>query len=235
MNISQDLHKSYNAVGNLTWKENDFLEKNLRISRELFTEDSLNIRKPLPRKFELYALLAGLPFQDEIIRKFVHIQSKIKEIIDNSLAYWVLPENFGLEIIVFKWPEMKWKNEYENIIIELIPNMISNIQVDFVGFQINPDGCIVLKGFDKENAVLKLRKKIKNSFTFIPEKQSSWVHVPIGRILEPVGKEKFNLLYDLINTNKSNHIAEVEINELKFIHEKRWYMENRQELFNFRV
>ena len=71
---------------------------------------------------------------------------------------------------------------------------------------------------------------MKNKILFTPKKQSNWAHIPIGRILEPVGVSNFNNLKKYINASVDdfNHIEK--ITSMKLIHEKRWYMEERETL-----
>jgi hypothetical protein len=49
----------------------------------------------------------------------------------------------------------------------------------------------------------------------------------MGRILEPIGVSKFKKLESLVDILSSEFITEFEINIVKFIHEKRWYMEEK--------
>ena len=97
------LKKSYNKVGAQTWKNNDFIDSALDVSRNLFTEKSLELGTPEPKKLEVYALLSGLSFSKKIINKLVSVQHDIDKVLDGGLRYWVLPLNFGVEYI---WGEL---------------------------------------------------------------------------------------------------------------------------------
>ena len=61
----------------------------------------------------------------------------------------------------------------------------------------------------------------------MPKKQSEWAHVPLGRILEPVSSKNFSYLRDFITQLSNQNIITIKINSLKYIHEKRWYMEEK--------
>ena len=95
------------------------------------------------------------------------------------------------------------------------------------GIQINSDGCIIAKGYDENRSIFRIREQLKNNLKFMPERQSGWAHIPIGRILEPIGISKFTKLQYLINTLSNAVVAEFKIDVVKFGHETRWYMEEK--------
>ena len=51
--------------------------------------------------------------------------------------------------------------------------------------------------------------------------------MPLGRILEPLGAERFANLARLVATFTDKLIASTEVQSMKFIHETRWYMEEK--------
>ncbi|VFQ46147.1 hypothetical protein [Desulfoluna butyratoxydans] len=224
----KNLNKAYNAVGNSTWCAEDFLESNLDISKKLFTPESLVIGEPLPKKFEVYALLSGLSFPAEFSQKLVQIQRQISYILDDCLHYWVKPKNLGLEYCVFKWPEGALSiSDIESIQSAISSKLHPSFTFSIYGVQINPDGCVVAKGYDHDAALFQIRDYIKNKISFLPKKQSGWAHVPLGRILAPVGSERFIQLSKLINSLSNKLIVATEITSMKFVHETRWYMEEK--------
>jgi hypothetical protein len=226
------LKKSYEAVGSKTWIGRDFIQSNLNSSINLFTDESLAMRKPIPKNLEVYALLSGLSFSKVFCNKLIRIQQDISKIINNKLHYWVLPENFGVEYCVFKWPDEKWDKSWsDDIKNELSLLKIPSFKFIIQGIQINQDGCIIAKGYDEEGTIFKIREYFKNKFTFLPKKQSGWAHVPIGRILEPIGAKKFSELRGVAKKLSNKIIATEEINTLKFVHETRWYMEKKSIIF----
>jgi hypothetical protein len=239
MKLNSDKHfsyltKSYNQVGSLTWENNDFIQSSLDSSRNLFTKKSIALGEPKPKKFEVYALLSGLTFSKELVEKLVDVQNRIFNLINPVLHYSVLPSNFGVEYCVFKWPNQIWKDSW----LTLINNELSSLKnCPFVftikGIQVNSDGCIIAKGYDDESMIFKIRKKLKSSLKFLPKKQSGWCHIPIGRILEPIGSEKFKQLENFINKISDTIIHEEKISSVKFVHETRWYMEEKSILSEF--
>ena len=234
MNLSinsyvNNLSNSYENVSKRFFLREDFEENNLLNSRKLFTLESLNKKIPLPKKFEVYALLSGISFQNELIVKLYEIQNKLREIIPENLAYFVKPKNLGLEHCVFKWPEDKWDNKKEKSVIKFLDLYDFNpFKIEIIGFQIHQDGCIIAKGYDKSMEMMKIRNFFKSNLKFYPSKQSDWSHIPLGRILEPIGKNNYEKLKQFIIENKKKFIASEIITSYKFIHERRWYMEEKE-------
>jgi len=229
------LNESYNRVGQETWINKDFNKSYLEVSRNLFTESSLKTYCPKPKNLEVYGLLSGLPFENSFSRELVKIQQRIDKVLDGSLRYWVLQENLGLEYCVFKWPECDWNEEWEGQIYNNLPKLNKSFRFVVFGIQINPDGCVIAKGFDEGEAVFKLRKKIKERLDFLPDRQSSWAHIPLGRILEPIGESKFSKLAKLCEELSNTYIASCEIKTIKFVHETQWYMEKKNTLKEFQI
>jgi hypothetical protein len=222
------LKKSYNKVGSKTWEDSDFIDSALDVSRDLFSKESLELRKPEPKELEVYALLSGLPFSKKITNKLVSIQESIDVVLGDSLKYWVLPLNFGVEYCVFKWPEENW-NSAQAISINKELSLLnkSSFQFSIHGIQINPDGCIVAKGYDESGMIFGIREQLKVNLESLPKRQSGWAHIPIGRILEPIGVKKFSALERIINKMSDTFIVSDVINSMKFVHETRWYMEKK--------
>lgn len=222
------LGRGYREVGESTWSAEDLLESNLEVSRSLFTPESLASRRPRPKELEVFALLSGLPFRVDFTEKLVEVQQQISEVLGECLHYWVAPTNLGVEYCVFKWPLGSWNQEW----LGLIQNVLSSIRqpsyrFTILGVQINPDGCVVAKGFDEDAALFQIRERLKFEIPFLPAKQSGWAHVPLGRILEPVGVHRFAKLAELIGTISDLPIATTEICSMKLVHETRWYMEEK--------
>jgi len=230
------LKESYDKVGKQTWNHSDFQKKEISISRSYYTDKSLLLRKPSPKNLEVYALLSGLPFSTNITEKLISVQNEITKILGESLHYWVKPNNFGLEYCVFKWPDDDWNSSYLPIIKEEISFVESNSFLFHIhGIQINPDGCVVAKGYDENGVIFDIRRKLKEKLYFLPDKQSEWAHIPMGRILEPVGALKFSKLNKFIDKVYDEFIVSDVIDSLSLVHENRWYMEERSILQEYKL
>ena len=224
-----NLNQEYNKVANNTVKNQDLLVDNLKVSRDLFTPSSITARKPEPKDLEVYALLSGLSFEAQLTEKLVQVQDTISGIIEDTLHYWVKSDNFGVEYCVYKWP---WQN-WDDSLLPLIRGQLSILEANpfnfFIkGIQLNPDGCLVAKGFDEGAQIFSIRNQIKDGFPLLPKRQSSWAHIPIGRILEPLGESKFSELMRYVHSTSEQLIASQKITSLKLIHETQWYMEKHR-------
>ena len=134
-------------------------------------------------------------------------------------------KNLAFEYCVFKWPDDEWNLEKNKIVLQTLKKLeLKKFVYTIRGFQVNKDGCVILRGYDRDNFVNNLRSEIFKTIKFLPKKQSQWIHIPIGRILEPVGKNKFKMLKEYILKNSSNVIGSTLINEIKYVHETQWYM-----------
>ncbi len=228
------LRESYRAVGDRTWLTADFDQFNLESSRSLYTAESLHVRNPRPRELEVYALLSGLPFAEEFTDRLTAVQMRISEILGDSMHYWVARQNLGVEYCVFKWPTDSWDEQRCGLVknvLQSIPKKSFRFYIG--GVQINPDGCVVARGFDERAEIFRIRELIRAGIPFLPNKQSGWAHVPLGRILEPLGVEVFERLSSLVRELSDQLIASTEITVMKFVHESRWYMEDREILADY--
>jgi len=222
------LEREYREVGDDTWSTEDFLESKLKASRNLFTPESLVARRPRPKELEVFALLSGVPFDRDFTDKLVETQHRISALIGERLHYWVAPANLGVEYCVFKWPTDSWNDAWLGVIRDTLGSIRQTaFRFHIRGAQINPDGCVVAKGFDEHAALFQIRERIKAKTPFLPAKQSGWAHVPLGRILEPLGVERFARLAHVVRTMLNLPSATTEINSMKLIHETRWYMEEK--------
>ena len=228
------LKEAYRTVGERTWLERDFAVPALEVSRDLFTPESLLACKPRPKALEVYALLSGLPFARGFTDKLVAVQTRISKILRGRLHYWVAPQNLGVEYCVFKWPADPWDDSR----LDIIQNALAAIRpktfrFHIRGVQVNPDGCVVARGFDQNAQLFRVRAQLKADVPALPEKQSQWAHVPLGRILEPLGTERFTQLAHLMSDMSDMPITSTEVDTMKLVHETRWYMEERTTLAEY--
>ena len=223
---------NYNEVSSKTWIYSDLKKKNLRSSISLF-----NFKKKLiiPKKLKVIALLSGLPFSQKLTNKILSTQHNIDKIIGYHKHYWVKKNNLGLEYCVFKWPEEKLSKTQINKLLNFISKLkFRNFNVLFDGCQLNPDGCVIIKGFDVSKNIFNLRRLISKKIRFLPKKQSKWFHIPLGRILEPVGEKNFIKLKKFFDKNSRGWKHYEEIDSIKLIHEYQWYMEKRKTLVHIK-
>jgi len=226
--MSNKLKPNYKEISSKTWAHTDLKKKNLRSSISLFDFKKKHIT---PKKLDVIALLSGLPFRKILTNKILSTQKDIDKIIGNSERYWVKKNNLGLEYCVFKWPEQVINQTNIDKTLNFVSKLkIKKFNVLFDGCQLNPDGCVVVKGFEASKEISNLRKLISKNLSFLPKKQSSWFHIPIGRILEPVGKNNFLKLKFFFEKNSEGWSHLEKINSIKLIQEYQWYMEKKKTL-----
>tara|TARA_B110000483_G_C18132153_1_gene518074 strand:- start:567 stop:1265 length:699 start_codon:yes stop_codon:yes gene_type:complete len=223
---------NYDEVSSKTWIYSDLKENNLKFSKSLFEFKNKII---VPKRLEVLALLSGLPFSKLLTYKILYIQKEIDKIIGDTKHYWVKRNNLGLEYCVFKWPEEKLNQSDIKKISKFVSNInIEKFNVFFDGCQLNPDGCIVVKGFDVSKNISNIRDLISKNISFLPKKQSNWFHIPIGRILEPVGQKNFLKLKKFFDKNNKGWGHYEKVKNIKLIYEYQWYMTDRKMLFKIK-
>lgn len=236
--MTEKLIQSYNAVHEQTWKNIDFQVENLATSRNLFTTESLATGNPITKKLHVFAYVFGIPFSAPQQKLLEDFQNIIKRCIGISLAYYVKPENMGLELAVIKWPDDNLNKALIDSSIKIVEQeckTLTPINLEINGFQINPDGCFVARGVDKSGEFLSLRNRILQDESVFPRRQSGWTHIPLGRVLEPISEKAFKQLKAEINsTITKGPIKFGEIGSLKLIEETQWYMEEKVVLKSFK-
>lgn len=227
------LSSSYNIVGSKIKNLSDFRKNDLEQSRSFFTSSSLLNNSPDPIEVDVYAILSGISFPPSFLDFIENIYEDLSDILGKSCHYLVNKENLGVEYAVLKWP-----NDHQNLsIVSQATDILKHYQLNpfnlkIFGIQVHTDGCIVLKGVDEGQEIFALRKKIVDSIKEIPKKQSSWAHIPLGRILEPLGVKKMMALKSLISETNIKLDYDLIIDKIHLVHEKKWYMEKKEYIFS---
>lgn len=227
------LKKSYELVGSKLNKKDDFELQDLQPSLDLFNFNKSAQKKPVPIKVDVYAVLSGISFNDAFINHITPIQKKIIKTIRHNKFYFVEPSNLGVEYAVLKWPnDDLQKNTLEDAKRILNEIEFSSFYLNIFGIQVHEDGCIVLKCIDEDRLVFKLRELLQSKTRNIPCKQSGWAHIPLGRILSPIGKDSMADLKNIISEIDSKLNYNLLIDTVHLVHETRWYMEEKKYLLS---
>jgi len=205
--------------------------KDISSSTSLFEELSIKNRNPIPRRLEVLCIVGGLPFEEVFTNKIVELQKRIGSVLNGKLNYLVEPQNLAVEVLVLKWPNNDFN---QDIIVNAKKEMIKINKKKFKlishGFQFHQDGAIILRCIDDPNNLRILREELKQKISSLPQKQSSWCHIPLGRILEPLDKKVLNELIELADYSQINFKHKTEVNKFHLIKEKRWYQLERETL-----
>ena len=236
MNKNEELLKSYDNKF-FDVKSIEFLDdSDISSSKKLFEEESLINRKPTPKKLNVVCLVGGLPFAKEFINEITSIQLKISDILENIPHYLVDPENLATECIVLKWPDNNFSEDLINKTITYLSGFeLKKFKLSSFGFQFHKDGAIILRCIDSDSTMRNHRKYMIKNIKEIPTTQSSWAHVPLGRILGPV---EFNVLKKLREyaffTQKKCRFSTY-VKNYSLIKEYRWYQTERSLIQNFQL
>jgi hypothetical protein len=231
MSLDKDLEYSYDLVGKKIFEINSLSQKSIQSSINLFTHESLTKKIPQPIDVEVYTLVSGLPFSNDLINPLSKLKTEIKKILKDLVCYWVKPQNLAVEFCVFKWPNNSWEKKWlSEIKFFFDTKEYSSFDLIVSGIQLHQDGCIIAKGYDG-GFIRHIRSDLTSNLEFIPNKQSNWAHIPLGRILEPISGKVFEELKKTMRNISTTNIAIEKIIDTKLIHETRWYMEKKEVLY----
>jgi hypothetical protein len=204
----------------------DFLEEELMRSRNLF---HLENSKVVPKKFEVWTCLVGLPLPERLTQNFQAIAHQIiEQLPTNTRFYQVLPQNYHWEVFIIKRPNEDVEPESLRIVPELLGNVLRNhppFTLSYRGFLITTDGTLIVKGYGKFD---ELRAKLCQEIPFASLQQSQLGHISLGRILDQVGNQALTELKRLVKNSQNEFYGELEVNTIKYVHESQWYMEQRK-------
>lgn len=232
--FDDQLANSYKEVFAKAISLGELSDSGVARSREFFDFDDSST--PFPKKLEVVALLGGLPFSYELRTVISAYQKAIQGCIPEKMAYWVKEENLGVEVIVLKWPDQESPShsQIKELCSLLDRGKYSVASLVLGGVQVHDDGCVIMRGFDS-GRLRNIRSSIVNELSFIPKRQSNWVHIPLGRILEPVARVEFRKILATIEELNEQLIFSEPILNLKLVHERNWYMTNRETLAEFQL
>lgn len=204
----------------------DFSEKDIAISRLLFhLENNLVV----PKKFEVWTSLVGLPLPSDLTQNLQTLAHQITEKLPTDTRFYkVIPENYHWELFIIKRPDEAVDEESLQKVPELMQEVLSNqppLTISYQGFLITPDGTIIVKGYGDFD---ELRSQLRQKIPFASLKQSRLGHISLGRILDTVGNQYFAELKSLIRDSWNDLYGEMEVNTVKYVYEKQWYMEERE-------
>ena len=230
------LKSSYLKVGKKIIEKKDFDIVDLEKSRRLFTAESLINRRPVPINVEVYAVLSGISFNANFLALMKVIHEKLHTVLEDALYYFVKPENLGVEFAVLKWPDDDYD---ESVVVSAIKVLESSKIKTFIhkifGIQLHTDGTILFKGIDQNCTILNLRERLVNQISGIPKRQSEWAHIPLGRILSPIGKNKMKELKQVIEEIDNEIMFDIIVDAIHLVHEKQWYMEQKNYIYTKRL
>ncbi len=225
------LEQRYRAVWERTKNRDHLSGADVAASRFYF---EFKDGPPVPRRFDTYAIVCGLPFQPQMQRALHSYWRRYLATLSSPLAYGVEPANLHTEIFLFQRPEETFGKEQVDAAIAESLTVLREMSLFRLIFRhpfITPDGTIVAPGYDEPAGVVEaLRMKLRENLQIYPKKQSQWVHVSLGRILEPVDQKQWRSLLEEMDLHWGEIVGEAEIGDCQVLWEKQWYMMEREQL-----
>ncbi|MFB2896433.1 hypothetical protein ACE1CI_26275 [Aerosakkonemataceae cyanobacterium BLCC-F50] len=222
MNLTERYQQIKSRLDVLT----DFPEEELAKSRSLFHLDRVPL---IPKHFVVWTCLVGLPLPEVLTNKFQQIVETVAEILPPKTRFYkVIPANYHWEVFIIKRPNESVDIDQLNEAAILFRQIFSQhppFTIKYQGFLVTTEGTIIVKGFGNFD---HLRQELKEKIPFASSQQSPLGHVSLGRILDPVGKDNFAKLKQLVDSSQNQFFGELKVSEAKYVHETQWYMEERE-------
>ena len=225
------LESRYRAIQQTVAAMSDFSDHSLTPSRQLFEFEDDGVtgkpsQRPIPKCFDVWTNLVGLPLPSALTRTFATIWDQvISGLSPHQRYYQVQPHTYHWELFIIKRPhETVTQDELHRsaaIFREILATQ-SPLTLTYRGFLITPDGTVLVKGYGEFDA---LRAKLRQALPWASEKQSQLGHISLGRLLDPVGEAYFAQLNQQINQAWEREYGSLTIDTVKWVHETQWYME----------
>ena len=227
----EKVDNNYQIVARQFENIDDYNITDLSGSRDLFLFEKNSGIKPNPILVDVIALLSGISFEDKFLHYIKPFLHSISNFLHKSLHYIVEPENLGVEYAILKWPT----DNLNYALLENIKSYIANLSIrpftlHAYGFQAHKDGCIIIKAIDEDRRILNLRDSLFKLFNDLPKKQSSWTHIPVGRVLEPIGINKMRNFKAFIKELNEEISYKIKIDSVHLVNETQWYMRDKKYL-----
>jgi len=216
----------YQTVWQNTLDAGELPVEQIEKSRYYFEPDSTT-----PKEFDTYGVVALMPMPEHAQATFTDLWTDVMTALDNPAAYAVEPQNRHIELLLFSRPEevMEQSTIDHNIqasFTAMQSNPPQSFSVTFGRPFITPDGTVVAPGFPHPEAAIDNFRSAMCQATNgnIPTKQSQWLHVSLGRILEPLDADRCREALQALDAHWGEPVIDLEVNELQWTHEKQWYM-----------
>jgi len=221
-----DIEAQYQEIKSRVEHLTEFPQEEQQKSRDLF---DIKEKIVVPRHFEVWTVLVGLPVPTPLTTQFQELSDLIYSIVaPNARMYRVIPQNYHWELFIIKRPDEEVSQENLQIAANILRRVLASyppFRIEYRGFRVTQDGTIITKGYgDFDDLRLKLRKEIP----FASPMQSDLGHISLGRIIDPVGKERFLAIKSLMQQYEETTLGEMWVREAKYVHETQWYMESRE-------
>lgn len=232
------LDSRYRDIQARVAKMSDFSEQSLAPSRQLFdfvpSPQAPNQRCAIPRRFEVWTNLVGLPLPSDLTQAFQEIwHSVTKGLSPHHRVYAVQPHTYHWEVFIVKRPDETVTPQQLQDSGDRIQHILASqppFPLTYRGFLITPDGTVLVKGYGEFD---DLRHRLRSAVPWASAQQSQLGHISLGRLLDPVGPTYFATLNQQIQEAWDQEYGTLTVDTVKWVHESQWYMEDHTVLKTF--
>jgi hypothetical protein len=211
----------------------DFPTLEQRQSRALFDVGNSGVR---PRHFDVWTCVSGLPVPRSLQANLDAAVCRIRDVLPPTVrAYWVERRNYHLEIFVVKRPDERSDDILLRDTAGALGRSLASeppLTITYRGLLVTPDGTVLAKGYGQVDG---LRWHLRKSIPLQSSRQSTLAHISLGRILDPVGRATFAALKTLVARSASEVYGSLPLHQVKYVHERQWYMMDREIIRTFRL
>lgn len=218
-----DLERRYAAIFQQLQTAKDFDLESLETSRSLF---DLTAECPIPRQFEVWTCLAGLPLPDPLTAQLEVVAAELFSLLPPGTRFYaVKPQLYHWELFIIKRPAETLDDRQLREAGERLGRVLRGtppIALRYRGVLVTPDGTAIVRGFGEFD---RLREQLRTAIPFASPHQSRLGHISLGRILDPIGEMAFKQLQDFVTDALDRDYGTFYITQAHYVHERRWYME----------
>lgn len=142
------LESRYRQIRQRVEAQSDFSAEELASSRALF---DLEYAWPIPRRFEVWTCLAGLPVPPHLAGNLREVAAAIASLLPPEIRFYrVIPANYHWELFIIKRPTEHIPEEQLELAGEILREVLRQqepITLSYRGFLITPDGTVLAQGF----------------------------------------------------------------------------------------
>jgi len=145
----------------------------------------------------------------------------------------VKPANYHWELFIIKRPDEQVPGPLLSEGASALQTVLSDEQpftIFYQGFLVVSDGTVIARGYGQFD---DLRARLRARMPFASRTQSELGHISLGRILDPMGPARFAALGQLVTRSRNEVYGELIVDEVKYVHEHQWYMEDKDVVVTF--
>jgi hypothetical protein len=195
------------------------------------TDPNTGLSIPVPKTFDTYGVVALMPMSHDVQDTLSATWENTLASLGQPLAYGVEPDKRHVELILFSRPEEIFDEATIDSSIgasfaALKESPPASFNATFRSPFITPDGTVVVPGFPEPvSAIDDFRASVRRAVgDTIPERQSRWFHISLGRILEAMDATTMEPTLQVMEDNWGEQLASVTVDKIMWTHEKQWYM-----------